>query len=185
MNAIVAQKKELRTTMFQQRNSLSAIQKMKYDSWICDELEQLILSINCKVVHAYLPMGSEIDINPLLKSLLAKKITVVTPKTLKNRQLEQLVLHSLDKLEDGIFGTQHPAESSIFEGDYDCIIVPGLAFDMQNYRLGYGGGYYDGFLAQHSKTFTVGICYPFQQMKSIPKEIHDVCLSKVLVKELL
>jgi 5-formyltetrahydrofolate cyclo-ligase len=50
--------------------------------------------------------------------------------------------------------------------------------------LGYGGGYYDAFLAEFSTAFTVGLAYPFQQLKTVPKEAHDACLDLVLVKEL-
>jgi 5-formyltetrahydrofolate cyclo-ligase len=125
-------------------------------------------------------MGSEININPLLTWLLQEQITVVTPKTLRNRELQHLELNSLEELESGIFGTSHPANSVEYTGNYDLIIVPGLAFDANKYRLGYGGGYYDTFLAENPVAFTVGIGYPFQQLKEIPKEAHDACLDLVV-----
>jgi 5-formyltetrahydrofolate cyclo-ligase len=57
-----------------------------------------------------------------------------------------------------------------------------LAFDAANYRLGYGGGYYDGFLRQHPEAYKLGICYPFQKVKQVPLEAHDVRLDAVLAK---
>jgi 5-formyltetrahydrofolate cyclo-ligase len=130
----------------------------------------------------YLPMGSEINIKPFIQHLLNQNIKVVSPKTLKNRELQHLELSSLEELENGIFGTMHPTNSTEYKGNYDLVIVPGLAFDSGNYRLGYGGGYYDKFLEQHPAAFKIGICYPFQKMASVPKEAHDVCLDKVLAK---
>ena len=127
-------------------------------------------------------MGNEIDIKPLLEKLLSKNCTVVVPKTLKNRKLTHLILNSLDALEPGVYGTSHPENGIVFTGKIDLVIVPGLAFDEENYRLGYGGGYYDTFLAEYPTAFTVGVGYPFQKVKKVPKEAHDACLDTVFVK---
>lgn len=180
MNEVLLQKKKLRREILNKRNLLSPLEKQKFDLLTCSRLEKLISERNYKNVHAYIPMGSEIDISPLLKKLLTKGIKVVTSKTLKNRQLQHLILHSLQDLEEGVFGTSHPANSVVYSGVYDIIIVPGLAFDKDKYRLGYGGGYYDKFLKDHPNAFTVGIGYTFQKLQSIPKEIHDACLDMIL-----
>lgn len=168
--------------MFAKRNSLDARVKSSYDAWICEQLKEQLHERKCKTVHAYIPMGSEIDIRPLLEYLLQSGITVVCPKTLPKQVLENRILTSLDELETGIMGTQHPKEVNLYEGSYDCIIVPGLAIDSRNYRLGYGGGYYDTFLSNQQDAFTVGIYYPFQQVQMVPTEPHDIALHSVLVK---
>ena len=128
-------------------------------------------------------MGKEIDISPLLQSLLEKKITVVVPKTLPKRKLENLVLTDLNKVEKGVFGTTHPADSKIYNDAFDLIIVPGLAFDKNNYRLGYGAGYYDNFIVNHQNTRKIGIFYPFQEVEKVPTEVHDVQLDELLVNK--
>lgn len=73
----------------------------------------------------------------------------MSPKTLPKRKLKNLVLNSLDEVENGVFGTTYPMGEELFEGEYDLIIVPGLSFDCNNYRLGYGGGYYDNFIVNY------------------------------------
>lgn len=181
MKTIFEQKDTLRKEMYKKRARNKAT-KPAYDLWICSQLEQLVKEKKAKVVHAYLPMGTEIDIRPFLEKMLAENIKIMTPKTLPKRQLENLELHALDELEKGVFGTSHPANSSEYKENYDLIIVPGLAFDSHNYRLGYGGGYYDTFLAQHPKAFKAGIFYPFQKVNAVPKENHDVCLDTIIYK---
>jgi len=181
--SITNQKKAVRARIKTQRDTINLEYKLAYDASICEALEILISERKCTVVHAYIPMGNEINLKPLLARLVAKNITVVTPKTLKNRQLEHLVLDSLDLLESGVYGTSHPKNGFVFTGELDLVIVPGLAFDNAGYRLGYGGGYYDTFLAEHPTAFTVGIGYPFQKINKVPKEAHDACLDKVLVLE--
>ncbi len=181
MNTIFEQKDALRKEMYKKRAKNKAAAKKEYDLWICAELEKIVKEKNVKIVHAYLPMGTEIDIRPFLEKILAQNIKIITPKTLPKRQLENLELHSLNELEKGVFGTLHPANSKIYSGNYDLIIVPGLAFDKENYRLGYGGGYYDTFLEQHPNAFKVGVFYPFQKVNAVPKEKHDISLDLILV----
>jgi 5-formyltetrahydrofolate cyclo-ligase len=180
---IIAEKKALRRAMKTKRDALPLEYKFRYDTWICNALGRLIAEKNCTVVHAYLPMGNEIDISSLIENLLMNNITVVVSKTLKNRNLEHLILTSLDNLESGVYGTSHPKESVVFKGEIDLVVVPGLAFDTKNYRLGYGGGYYDTFLAAYPTAFSVGAAYPFQKINSVPKEAHDTRLDLVLVKK--
>ena len=180
---IITEKIVLRNAMKLQRDALPLEYKRAYDTWICTALEILIIERNCKVVHAYLPMGNEIDISPLIEKLLKNNITVVVPKTLKNRTLEHLILTSLDNLEPGVYGISHPKNGVVFTGEIDLVLVPGLAFDTENYRLGYGGGYYDTFLAAYPNAFTLGLAYPFQKINIVSKEAHDACLDLVLVKE--
>ncbi len=171
--------------MIKMRFDMDANQKRTYDNEICNQLEQIVETNKCKVVHAYIPMAAEIDIKPLLQKMLDRKVTVVCPKALPKRKLENRVLKSFNELETGVMGTQHPLERDIYSGQYDLIIVPGLAFDDKLYRVGYGGGYYDGFLSENKNAMKVGIFYPFQKMESIPLEPHDVKMDKVIYSPVL
>lgn len=179
---ILEQKKELRKTKLIERAQLNSSFKKEYDLWICQQLEQLIEANNYKTIHAYLPMGKEIDITPLLEKLLTKNITIVTPKTLPKRKLENRILTSLNDIEKGVFGTTHPANPKEYTNTLDLIIIPGLAFDDNNYRLGYGGGYYDNFLINHPLAYKLGIFYPSQKVDEVPVEPHDLLLDEILVK---
>lgn len=179
---IINHKKEIRATMLKKRAQLDTAFKTKYDNWICEQLEQIITTNNFKTIHAYLPMGKEIDITPLLEKLLAKNITIVTPKTLPKRKLENRILTSLTAIEKGVFGTTHPSNPTPYTGNFDLIIIPGLAYDANNYRLGYGGGYYDNFLVNHPEALKVGIFYPNQKIEKVPTESHDLQLDEILCK---
>lgn len=181
--SIILQKKSIRNKMRKKRNQISSELKFKYDKWICEEIYNLIKSKNYKTVHCYLPIQSEIDIFPLIKKLLAENITLVCPKTSKNRKLEHLVLQSTNSIEKGILNTLHPSGNAIYNSYYDLIIVPGLAFDKNNYRLGYGGGYYDTFLKSNKTAEKAGLFYPFQEVDTIPRESHDVQLDNIIVNK--
>lgn len=179
--SITEEKKELRKRMLEKRSELRSSEKVVYDNRICAALAEIIKKNNYRVVHAYIPFMAEINITPLLQELLDSDIRVICPKTLPKRKLENRELKSLRELETGIMGTQHPANPDVYEGSMDMIIVPGLAFDASNYRLGYGGGYYDNFLVQHPEAYKVGIFYPFQLVDQVPVEAHDFKLDHILV----
>jgi 5-formyltetrahydrofolate cyclo-ligase len=179
---ILMQKKELRESMFAKRKTILPDLKTAYDRWVNQELINLIAERNYRVIHAYIPMPGEIDIRPVIRQLLEQQITVVSPKTLPKRRLENRILHSLEELEMGIMGTQHPLQQDVYEGPIDLIIVPGMAFDRQHYRLGYGGGYYDNFMMTQPAACKAGVFYPFQEVEKVPVEPHDWKLDKMLVK---
>jgi 5-formyltetrahydrofolate cyclo-ligase len=76
-----------------------------------------------------------------------------------------------------------PAKNAAFPaGAYDCIIVPLLAFDDSGHRLGFGGGWYDRFLAGQPDAFTVGLAYDMQAAASLPREPHDVALDLIVTE---
>lgn len=172
-------KAELRKQMLAERDKLDIVLKSRLDLAICNRLEDIIEARNGKVVHSYLPMGSEIDVYPLLEHLLTVGVTVITPKSLKGRQIKNLQLHSLEELEEGIYGTKHPAHDEEYTGPIDIYIIPGLAFDKKHSRVGYGGGYYDRHLVGQGG-YKVGICYPFQIVDELPVETHDIVMDMVV-----
>ncbi|MEO2052075.1 MAG: 5-formyltetrahydrofolate cyclo-ligase [Allomuricauda sp.] len=179
-NTVKSLKKEIRDEMLGRRNRMSLGQKALYDHKICEVLWRLVEQKVIQSVHTYLPMGSEVDIVPFIAQCLEHRVTVVVPQTLPDRQFKNLVLSSLQALERGVFGTSYPSGNRVYKGHYDLIIVPGLACDDNRSRLGYGGGYYDTFLADQTTSFKLGLFYPFQKMDQLPTESHDIQLDKVL-----
>lgn len=179
-------KKTLRKQMLQQRATFPNERKSDYDRWVCAQLEKIVVEGKSKVVHVYLPMDHEININSFIAYCLINEITIVSSKTLPKRKLQNLILNTIDDVEDGVYGTTYPANTKEYFGDYDLIVIPGLAFDANNYRLGYGGGYYDNFLINHPEAKKVGIFYAFQEVDEVPTEPHDLALDVIISnKELI
>lgn len=170
----------LRQRMKEQRAQLAGEQKEKHDQAICQRLKDRLLERDAQIIHTFLPMGDEINIYPLIEDLLGDGFTLVAPQALPKRVMKNWVLHGLDRLEEGVFGTRHPLREQEYTGPYDLIILPGLAFDREMYRVGYGAGYYDLFLSQHPEAYKIGIAYPFQIVDKVPREAHDEQLDEVL-----
>lgn len=173
-------KAAFRQKFLEVRSNISMAEKKAMDSVLNDKLHAFITELKPKVVHTYLPMGSEIDFYPLIDFLLNEKIKVVCPKALNKPNLQHLILTSMNNMEQGRFGTFYPKDSIEYKGDYDLIIVPGLAYTSEKYRLGYGGGYYDYFLAQQSAAIKLGLFYACQKADDIPVEGHDIPLDLII-----
>lgn len=173
-------KSALRKDLLQRRDAMGEAEQQALDDHLCEKIKAVILARNAKVIHSYLPFGSEPDINPLLQQLLDEGYTIVCPKSLAKRTMQNLVLTSLQELEEGRFGTKHPASGIEHTGGVDLYIVPGVAFDSGNYRLGYGSGYYDAWFAAHADGYKLGICYPYQYLPELPNEAHDVPLNEII-----
>lgn len=177
---IKTRKKYLRRTMLKRRNQLPRKERFELSDEICRQLWSIILARNVRVIHSYLTMGSEVNVLPLLQKAIDCQITVVVPKTLQGRKMQHLILTDLKNMEAGIFNTYHPRSAIEYQGEFDMIIVAGLAFDRRGYRVGYGGGHYDTFLANQGTPMKIGICYPFQLVEEVPKEKHDVQVNQVI-----
>lgn len=173
-------KAAIRKEMQLRRDKMQSEEKAILDQKLCDRILSTIVSRKAQVVHTYIPFGSEPDITPLLQHMLDAGYTVICPRSLPKRTIQNLVLSSLTELEEGRFGTKHPAGNNEYTGLVDIYIVPGIAFDKGHYRLGYGSGYYDAWFAAHPGGHKLGICYPFQLIEELPNEVHDVPLSEVI-----
>lgn len=173
-------KKLIRARILALRDAIDPEAKRIASKKVCDTLWQLIVNKNYRIIHAFIPMRNEIDINPFLNECLKDKIRIYTPKTYVDRVMINYRYWGQNRLIKGIYGTSYPDGKRAYRGPYDLIIVPGLAFDNSGYRLGYGGGYYDGFLADHPEAYKVGVGYNFQLLDKVPIEEHDQKVDKVI-----
>ena len=79
----------------------------------------------------------------------------------------------------GDFNILEP-QNEPYHGDFDLIIVPGVAFDRKGNRIGRGRGYYDRFLCQHLEVKRIGICFYFQLVEEVPTEPLDIRMDEVI-----
>ena len=79
----------------------------------------------------------------------------------------------------GDFNILEP-QNEEYTGDYDLIVVPGVAFDRNGNRIGRGKGYYDRFLCKHLDVKRIGICFDFQLVDEVPTEDNDIRMDEVV-----
>lgn len=126
-------------------------------------------------VLAYVPFRNEPDITAVLERAAIEGKEVGIPQMVGPGIM---IFRRGDHPERWIvnrWGIREPDsyEEKIIPGGNTLLLVPGLAFDGQGYRVGYGGGYYDRFLEQYPEVQTVGIAFGFQIVTALPKDFHD------------
>lgn len=154
-------KKLLRDELKKARSMVPAAERQKRDALILEGLQDWKLYRNKERVFIYLSIGWEIDTWPIVDDLVARGSQVYAPVVQnKPRALLPRLYTSRSQLKPAVFGILEPPKDApgIEPNELDLIIVPALAFSLGGYRIGYGGGFYDRFLAS-SQALSVGLGY--------------------------
>jgi 5-formyltetrahydrofolate cyclo-ligase len=138
---------------------------------------------DARSVLLYAPMSMELDVWPLLELLLRTGKTAALPRFAPELQKYIVcpVLNSEADICSGNYGIREPAArcARAEMSQFDLILVPGLAFDLQGRRLGRGKGYYDHLLAE-ARGVTCGVAFDEQILDQVPVEDHDRHLDSIL-----
>jgi 5-formyltetrahydrofolate cyclo-ligase len=150
---------------------------------IADRLEAHPLFQKANTILFYVSNDEEVDTHSLIKKVLDQKTVIVPTIDPKTDSIHLFHLEQWGDLSDGHYGILEVSQPDRkpFEGDLDLIIVPGIAFDQNGHRLGYGKGYYDSLLKHHDAP-TIGLGYDIQLTSDLPNEPHDVSLDFVLTE---
>ena len=169
------------------RRMLAAEEKSAADAVICEKLKarsdigEMVNPRNRdRPIAVYLASHDEINIDHYIWHMLHAGVEVVAPRW-NGETYELAKLKGLDEknLRRGPMGIRAPADADIVEPrEVYAWIVPGLAFTRGGKRLGYGGGWYDRFLASAPKgAVKIGVAYSFQIVDDLPAEPHDIQLT--------
>lgn len=162
--------------MLQKRNALDAKEITERSKRVQEFLLGSREFKSAKIVGAYHAFGSEVRTDAIIEhaQALGKKIAL---PSVEGNSLAFYELSSSKYLVKGRFGIMEPLPFGPVD-KIDLLIVPGIAFDKKGYRLGYGKGYYDKFLAK-KKIFAIGLGYSFQLLEKLPTGKYDKKLDAV------
>ena len=172
-------KSEMRRFIKNLRREMTDEKISEISNQIYKNLIELDLYKNAKSIFVYLSMDKEINTYKIINHALEDDKKVFVPY-LENRNMSLRRLRNLDDLTEGAFGIKTSKnEESITNPDLS--LVPGLSFDENKNRLGYGGGYYDKYLA-NSKTISIGLFAEIVHSIEIPTDETDVSLDYILTE---
>jgi len=140
-----------------------------------NKISELLEKREVKTVGLYYPLKCEIDLLEIVK--LYPEIKFLLPKIIEN-EIRYCTYHYKDQLALGSFKTLEPVNNDICEPE--LIIVPGLAFSPDGYRLGYGKGHFDRYISNNKDILTIGICLKEQLIDNFPTESHDQKLNFII-----
>ena len=133
-----------------------------------------------KTIYGYLPYNQEVRTVPMLERALREGKRVAVPKVY-GEEMRFIYLTDLTKVAKGYSGIPEPIEDGpVAEDPRALVLMPGLAFDPRGHRIGYGGGFYDKFLAREPEPPTIALCYDFQLLPELETEEYDIPVDTVL-----
>jgi 5-formyltetrahydrofolate cyclo-ligase len=178
-------KRKLRKRVIEERLQLIP-EKVKQKS---DKIMSTLFSTDdykkANVVMFYVDMRNEVMTKTAINKAIAEGKRVVVPRVKKGYGLLAIEIQSLEELSPGTFGVMEPPEKEeIVLKDIDIVVVPGVAFDKNGYRIGYGAGYYDNFLPRlKSDAKKIAVAFELQLRESIPTESHDVKMDMIITEQ--
>lgn len=179
-------KRTFRSIARKNRDSIGEALRLEKSSLIFEQLIQLSLFRESEHIFIYLSFRSEADTWKILDYALEKGKSIYAPITLMDEK--KLLCCKLDHPEEqlekdgyGIFSPRFEEDKIVPAQVMDLILVPGLAFDFEKHRMGYGGGYYDRFVTTLSPSATtLALAFEEQLYEEIPLDPYDMKADHIL-----
>ena len=174
-------KADLRKTIVRKMKEQELIVKQQRDALLTQYLLKSSVYQHAKTIATYLSLPHEFDTGLFIRQAQADGKRIVIPKTYPHGCMI-FVDYNPNDLELTAFGIWEPRSGQVVEKTHiDLIHVPGVAFNKGGYRIGYGGGYYDRYLADF-KGMTVSTIYPCQ-LADFQPDNYDIPIQEVLICE--
>ena len=173
-------KQELRKAIREQKRAMT-VEQIEEKS---RQLGELFLASdaykNAKTIYGYLPYNQEVRTVAMLEQAMRDGKRVAMPKCYGD-EMRFIFMDDLSKVEKGYANIPEPIEDEPIADDVTALVLmPGMAFDPYGHRIGYGGGFYDKFLAKEPNHPTLALCYDFQMVEFLETEEFDIPVDTVL-----
>ena len=173
-------KQTLRRMIREQKRAMTAQQIEAASAVLGEKFAASELYQQAKTIYGYLPYNQEVRTVPMLQRALEEGKRVAVPKCYGD-EMRFIYLEDLSQVESGYCGIPEPiADEPVADDPTALVLMPGMAFTQRGDRMGYGGGFYDKFLAAEPNHPTLALCYGFQMVESIPMEDYDIPVDCVL-----
>ncbi len=183
-------KSSSRTRLLAQRMAMSREARAKASSIILTRLKGLTAWDEAASILVYLPIRGEVDTWPLFNQCLAQGRTLLAPCCRKDEpgRMDVLQVTHASQLIEGAYKIPEPDRRLCPLQDDPCpdmVLVPGVGFDRQGFRIGYGGGYYDRFFAAHPMptTLRIGLAFACQVRNHLPHDPWDIRVHTVVTQD--
>lgn len=182
-------KEKLRKKMKELRKAMTLEEVRQKSRMIQDRLAKLTEYREAGAALFYSAKSNEAQTGEIIADAIRRKKHTLLPVTDANgKDLSVSEITNYPKsLAEGPFGIMEPRKKKPFpESEIDMVVVPGLAFDAEGYRIGYGTGYYDRLLARLKKERInirkVGLAYDFQVVEKLPRKKHDQKMDMIITE---
>ena len=186
-NISSSSKSEIRKNILYKRNFLSEYEIINNSKIISDRFISTKEYKNSKSIGVYYPTGSEVKTFDIIKHSIKRKKEVGLPRVIDSTKIKffKIMEDSFEKIKfiKGKYGIFENSTSPINMEKMDLLIIPGIAFDLQGNRLGYGKGYYDRFLSLRKVKYIIALAYETQVVNEIPNNDHDIPVDVIITEK--
>jgi 5-formyltetrahydrofolate cyclo-ligase len=182
----VEKKADVRRDAQKRRDAIPLAHRRAFDAAIGERLISLDEYAGARSVLFYASFRSEVSTEELIEASIASSKEVLLPKVDdENCALTKHVIEGLQDVSPGYMGIPEPVTNLCMKVEnIHLIVVPGMAFDLAGWRIGYGGGYYDRLLARvRGVRPIVALAYEAQIREDIPHMEHDVPMDAIVTEE--
>lgn len=178
-------KKEIRRLVRTEKEKLTTDEILHYSKAVSEIFLNSKHYKNATVLYPYLAYNQEILTTFIIEQAWKDRKTVCVPKVLADGIMEFYEIKSFDEVSPGTCGIPEPAGSAPPANFPEVLILmPGIAFDRTGNRIGYGGGFYDRYIARYEAAGThftkISLAYPFQIFPEIPTEKFDKKIDEII-----
>ena len=188
------QKKDIRVEQIERRRNILPEKRELWDKKIANILLGSISYRFCDIMLIYVSTKIETSTSFIIERALENKKNVACPiSNIEDNTLSFKIINSAEELSPGSYDILEPPGTNIDFNDFAVsgafkrpplviCVVPCLSYDSDGYRIGYGKGYYDRFLASFGGT-KIGLCYSEFKVNSLPKSKYDVKLDVIITEK--
>ncbi len=175
-------KKEIRRIANENRKAMPPGEEEEKSRKICEQILSLPEYKEARSLYCYVDFNHEVRTWDIMENAIAEGKRVAVPRV-DGDSMDFYYITSREDLEPGCLGILEPkAGLSMAAEEEAFFLMPGVAFDRDHHRVGYGGGYYDRYLERFPKLTKVAVAYECQVFDQVPHETFDICPT-VLVTE--
>ena len=173
-------KKSLRREIGRRKRAMRAEEIEAYSRELAEKLYETAEYRAARTIYAYLPYNQEVRTWQIIERAWADGKRVAVPKVY-GEDMKVLYLEDFSQIAPGGWDIPEPTfDEPVAKDDTALVLMPGLAFDPEGHRVGYGGGFYDKYLEAHPGHTLVALCYPFQYFARLDVEAHDIPVNRVI-----
>lgn len=174
-------KQQIRAELKKKRNTLTSEQHKSYSRIICEKIWNIIEKEKTEIVYCYYPLGNEADVLPLAEKALKEGRKVAFPRT-NGETMEFYQVTCLTEFQEGAFHIMEPLGGYPLDVKNPLVVVPGLGFDKDKNRIGYGKGFYDRYFARFPSCRKIGAAYEAQIIDYIPTDKYDTKMDIIITE---
>ena len=173
-------KKEIRAEVKKRRREADEETLHEKSLQILERFRQLSAYKDASLLLAYVDAKREVETRLLMRCAWDDGKKVAVPRVDGDGIMHFYYLRSLKDLEPGAFGIMEPRiDCRICEPEEGLLLMPGVAFDEQGHRVGYGGGYYDRYL-QDAEFKKAALCWEKLMLDQIHADGYDICMDWII-----